>query len=45
MQTHPSQTAFLSSVDLHTHYPYQCLMPESVAIVCSAKFNEVMRSG
>ncbi|XP_078485939.1 STAM-binding protein-like A [Ciona intestinalis] len=41
IHTHPSQTAFLSSVDMHTHYPYQCLMPESVAIVCSGKFNEV----
>jgi len=41
IHTHPSQTAFLSSVDLHTHYPYQCLMPESVAIVCSGKYNEV----
>ncbi|CAK8672732.1 unnamed protein product [Clavelina lepadiformis] len=41
IHSHPSQTAFLSSVDLHTHYPYQCLMPESVAIVCSGKFNEV----
>uniref|UniRef100_H2Y550 MPN domain-containing protein n=1 Tax=Ciona savignyi TaxID=51511 RepID=H2Y550_CIOSA len=40
IHTHPSQTAFLSSVDMHTHYPYQCLMPESVAIVCSGKFNE-----
>ncbi|XP_077974183.1 STAM-binding protein-like [Styela clava] len=40
IHTHPSQTAFLSSVDLHTHYPYQCLMAESVAIVCSGKFNE-----
>lgn len=40
IHTHPSQTAFLSSVDLHTHYPYQCLMSESVAIVCSGKFNE-----
>nr|CAB3266634.1 STAM-binding protein-like [Phallusia mammillata] len=41
IHTHPSQTAFLSSVDLHTHYPYQCLMSESVAIVCSGKFNEI----
>lgn len=40
IHTHPSQTAFLSSVDLHTHYPYQCLIGESVAIVCSGKFNE-----
>jgi len=39
-QTHPTQTAFLSSVDQHTHWPYQKLLPEAVAIVCSPKFNE-----
>lgn len=40
IHTHPTQTAFLSSVDLHTHFPYQQLMPEAVAIVCAPKFNE-----
>ncbi|XP_066156389.1 STAM-binding protein-like [Euwallacea fornicatus] len=39
IHTHPTQTAFLSSVDLHTHCPYQLLMPEAIAIVCSPKFN------
>jgi len=39
-QTHPTQTAFLSSVDQHTHWPYQKLLPEAIAIVCSPKFNE-----
>ncbi|XDV48383.1 hypothetical protein PO909_017803 [Leuciscus waleckii] len=39
-QTHPTQTAFLSSVDLHTHCSYQMMLPESIAIVCSPKFNE-----
>lgn len=39
-QTHPSQTAFLSSVDLHTHCSYQLMMPEAVAIVCAPKHNE-----
>lgn len=39
-QTHPTQTAFLSSVDLHTHLPYQMLMAEAIAIVISPKFNE-----
>lgn len=39
-QTHPTQTAFLSSVDLHTHCSYQMMMPEAIAIVCSPKFNE-----
>ena len=40
IHTHPSQTAFLSSVDLHTHCPYQLMMPEAIAIVHSAKFQE-----
>ena len=40
IHTHPSQTAFLSSVDLHTHMPYQLMLPEAVAIVCAPKFNE-----
>lgn len=38
-QTHPSQTAFLSSVDLHTHCSYQMMMPEALAIVCAPKYN------
>merc|ERR1719427_174782 len=40
IHTHPSQTAFLSSVDMHTHYPNQLILPESVAIVCSDKYKE-----
>ncbi|XP_059973059.1 STAM-binding protein isoform X2 [Mesoplodon densirostris] len=38
--THPTQTAFLSSVDLHTHCSYQMMLPESIAIVCSPRFQE-----
>ncbi|KAL1492163.1 hypothetical protein ABEB36_012649 [Hypothenemus hampei] len=38
IHTHPTQTAFLSSVDLHTHCPYQLLMPEAIAIVCAPKY-------
>ncbi|XP_062273439.1 STAM-binding protein-like A [Scomber scombrus] len=41
IHTHPTQTAFLSSVDLHTHCSYQMMMPEAIAIVCSPKFNEI----
>lgn len=26
IQTHPTQTCFMSSVDLHTHYSYQVLL-------------------
>jgi STAM-binding protein len=33
IHTHPTQTCFMSSVDLHTHYAYQIMLPEAVAIV------------
>ncbi|KAK9933914.1 hypothetical protein M0R45_021084 [Rubus argutus] len=33
IHTHPSQTCFMSSVDLHTHYSYQIMLPEAIAIV------------
>uniref|UniRef100_A0A672REL9 STAM binding protein b n=1 Tax=Sinocyclocheilus grahami TaxID=75366 RepID=A0A672REL9_SINGR len=35
IHTHPTQTAFLSSVDLHTHCSYQMMLPESFAIEIS----------
>ena len=38
IHTHPSQTAFLSSVDLHTQHMYQNMLPEAIAIVCSVKY-------
>ncbi|VDK56933.1 unnamed protein product [Anisakis simplex] len=41
IHTHPSQTAFLSSVDLHTQCSYQLMLPEAVAIVIAPKFKEV----
>eukprot|EP00040_Diaphanoeca_grandis_P026302 m.147159 g.147159 ORF g.147159 m.147159 type:complete len:406 (+) comp30519_c9_seq4:298-1515(+) len=40
IHTHPSQTAFLSSVDLHTHGGFQMMLSEAIAIVCSVKFND-----
>lgn len=40
IHTHPSQTCFLSSVDLHTQAGYQIMMPEAIAIVCSPKHND-----
>uniref|UniRef100_A0A240PPM6 MPN domain-containing protein n=1 Tax=Anopheles epiroticus TaxID=199890 RepID=A0A240PPM6_9DIPT len=40
IHTHPSQTAFLSSVDLHTHCSYQLMLEEAIAIVCSPKYRE-----
>ncbi|RNA32504.1 STAM-binding -like A [Brachionus plicatilis] len=40
IHTHPSQTAFLSSIDLHTHYGYQLMIPEAIAIVCAPSYNQ-----
>jgi STAM-binding protein len=37
IHTHPTQDCFLSSVDLHTHYGFQALMPESLAIVLAPR--------
>ncbi|MCO5567865.1 hypothetical protein L7F22_021561 [Adiantum nelumboides] len=33
IHTHPKQTCFMSSIDLHTHYSYQVMLPEAIAIV------------
>lgn len=38
IHTHPTQTCFMSSRDLHTHAGYQVMMPESVAIVCAPRY-------
>ncbi|WBW74073.1 AMSH/STAMBP protein-like protein, ubiquitin specific-protease [Schizosaccharomyces osmophilus] len=35
IHTHPTQTCFMSSVDLHTHCSYQLMLPEAIAIVMS----------
>ncbi|KAI7832915.1 hypothetical protein BX661DRAFT_141219 [Kickxella alabastrina] len=37
IHTHPSQTCFMSSLDLHTHCAYQLMLPEAVAIVCAPR--------
>ncbi|KAJ3121225.1 hypothetical protein HK098_003883 [Nowakowskiella sp. JEL0407] len=37
IHTHPTQTCFMSSIDLHTHSSYQQLLPEAIAIVISPK--------
>ncbi|KAJ2343498.1 hypothetical protein GGH92_004891 [Coemansia sp. RSA 2673] len=37
IHTHPSQTCFMSSLDLHTQCSYQLMLPEAIAIVCSPK--------
>ena len=40
IHTHPTQTCFMSSRDLHTHAGYQVMLPESIAIVCAPSKNE-----
>lgn len=40
IHTHPTQTCFMSSRDLHTHSGYQAMMPESIAIVCAPSKGE-----
>ncbi|KAL9040757.1 MAG: hypothetical protein Q9214_004357 [Letrouitia sp. 1 TL-2023] len=40
IHTHPTQTCFMSSRDLHTHCGYQVMMPESIAIVCAPSQGE-----
>lgn len=35
IHTHPTQSCFLSSQDLHTHHGFQLDLPESIAIVCA----------
>ncbi|KAF1810575.1 hypothetical protein P152DRAFT_420461 [Eremomyces bilateralis CBS 781.70] len=37
IHTHPTQTCFMSSRDLHTHGGYQIQMAESIAIVCAPR--------
>ncbi|VDM32371.1 unnamed protein product [Hydatigera taeniaeformis] len=41
IHTHPSQKAFMSSMDLHCHLSYQLMLPEAIAIVCAPKHDEV----
>lgn len=40
IHTHPSQSAFMSSIDLHTHCSYQILLPEAIAIVVAPSYEE-----
>lgn len=41
IHTHPTQTAFMSSIDLHTQFNYQSTLIESIGVVCAPKFNSV----
>ncbi|CAK4030717.1 AMSH-like protease sst2 [Lecanosticta acicola] len=38
IHTHPSQSCFLSSRDLHTSSGYQVMLPEAIAIVCAPRY-------
>ncbi|KAJ6501335.1 hypothetical protein DFH09DRAFT_1202673, partial [Mycena vulgaris] len=37
IHTHPTQSCFMSSVDLHTLASFQRMLPESFAVVCAPK--------
>lgn len=39
IHTHPTQSCFMSSVDLHTHSGFQRMLPESFAVVCAPNSN------
>lgn len=39
IHTHPKYAAFLSSVDLHTHFSYQMFLPEAIAIVWAPDYD------
>eukprot|EP01135_Chromosphaera_perkinsii_P008915 Nk52_evm25s1524 gene=Nk52_evmTU25s1524 len=41
IHTHPSQTCFMSSLDLHTHCNFQLMLNEAIAIVCAVKQNQI----
>ena len=45
IHTHPSQTCFMSSRDLHTHAGYQMMLAESVAIVCAPSKGDTTHGG
>ncbi|XP_019176959.1 PREDICTED: AMSH-like ubiquitin thioesterase 1 [Ipomoea nil] len=37
IHTHPTQSCFMSSIDVHTQYSYQVMLPEAIAIVMAPK--------
>lgn len=45
IHTHPTQTCFMSSRDLHTHSGYQMMLAESVAIVCAPSKGDTGHGG
>lgn len=40
IHTHPTQSVFMSSLDLHCHLSYQLMLPEAIAIVCSPRYHD-----
>lgn len=45
IHTHPTQTCFMSSRDLHTHAGYQMMLAESVAVVCAPRKGDTLHGG
>ena len=45
IHTHPTQTCFMSSRDLHTHSGYQMMLAESIAIVCAPSKGDTGHGG
>jgi STAM-binding protein len=45
IHTHPTQTCFMSSRDLHTHAGYQMMLAESVAVVCAPSKGDTSHGG
>ncbi|ETI24985.1 hypothetical protein G647_04355 [Cladophialophora carrionii CBS 160.54] len=45
IHTHPTQTCFMSSRDLHTHAGYQVMLAESIAIVCAPSKGDTTHGG
>ena len=45
IHTHPRQTCFMSSRDLHTHSGYQMMLAESIAIVCAPSYGDTSHGG
>lgn len=45
IHTHPTQTCFMSSRDLHTHSGYQMMLAESIAIVCAPSKGDTSHGG
>jgi len=45
IHTHPTQTCFMSSRDLHTHSGYQMMLAESIAVVCAPSKGDTSHGG